>query len=132
MVARLLSRPALRHVAGDRHTTVEYGYLDYNGETYQLYPGFIWDLASRPSLIPDWFMPNGDELTYPSLWHDYFYRRGFVTRAEADTIFRQLAYTEFKQSNSLRLRWTAGARSWAAWAGVHFGGQDIWDSYRGV
>lgn len=121
-------RPPYRHVRGDIHR-LEGTFVYYDKKLdrkFTIAPGFEWDLGSVPSLIPDALVPDNDEMTYPSLLHDYLYRYGGVERQQADRMFRQMLHDEFKRAGA----WFAGPRSWLAWRGVRRGGWIAWNKYR--
>jgi hypothetical protein len=74
------------------------------------------NFASVPRL-PLVYLACGDVGRRPATLHDYLYRTGIVTRAEADAVFREALLAD-------GVSWW---RAWMMWAGVRAMG---WQFYR--
>lgn len=83
--------------------------------------GFETDFASVPR-IPLAYLIAGNTAHGPAVVHDYQYRKGDVTREQADDIF----YEGMKADNDP----AAGWRRWLMWAAVRSAGWTIWNRYR--
>lgn len=81
--------------------------------------GFITDLASIPQFLWNILPPIG-KYDRAAVLHDFLYRMGGVTKAQADGVLKEVM--EFRQ--------VAWATRWAIYAGVRTGGWVTWRRYR--
>lgn len=61
----------------------------WNGVTYEVPKGFIFDGASIPRGLR-WLIPKNGVKLYGACLHDYFYRYNVVSRKSADTAFLKI------------------------------------------
>lgn len=83
--------------------------------------GFNWqtDLASVPRVALLWLIAGGDAPA-SAVVHDWLYKTGFLSRMQADRVFRDLIQIE---SYSV-------VKAWILWSGVRLGGWWTWRKYR--
>ena len=81
--------------------------------------GFITDLGSVPWIF-QWLVPAGKRGRKAFVLHDYLYKYGLVSRADADGILRRV----MKEIDCWKIRY------WSAWIGVRLGGWFPWRNYR--
>lgn len=91
-------------------------YRAADGRMYIVPAGFVTDLASIPRLMRWLFNVNGRS-RLPAILHDWLYRSGIYSRAEADALFKEACL-------AAGVWW--GER-YSLWLGVRIGG---WAFYR--
>lgn len=82
--------------------------------------GFDTDFSSYP-----WFtrvLVRFDRVDVAGVVHDYLYREGNRTRAEADRVWRLIAEHGERSANKVQ--------SWLSWAGIRAGGWVAWQKHR--
>ena len=104
---------------GERTLVKPLSYITASGETITIPEGTRTDYASVPKALHAVLPPTG-RYTYPAVLHDYLYRTGRVTRAEADKLFLE----------SMGVSRVSPQRRWIMWAGVRLGGWAPWRRYR--
>lgn len=80
--------------------------------------GFVTNFHSSPRLLWSIFPP--DDWAQAAVAHDHLYATGFVTRAQADAVHREMLLL-------------LGAPAWRArtmWLGLRAGGWKSWRDYR--
>ena len=124
----LILQRALRHINGDgapwvfRKPTKPWQlaeplrYVTNGGRNIIIPAGFSTDLASIPRCFR-WVVPDDAEAGAAAVVHDYLYRTGACTRAEADAIFLEAMY----------LTGVPMVRRFVIWAAVRLFG---WVGYR--
>lgn len=102
--------PVFRQLRRDQYEMAEVmRYQDSDtGKIYTVPSGFKWDMGTILKIIPRFFVPHSDVMTYPSALHDMFYGDFSVTKRIADRILRQFLIEEGLA------KW----RAWLAWAAV--------------
>lgn len=83
--------------------------------------GFNWqtDLSSVPRVVLLWLLVGGDAPA-SAVVHDWLYRTGILTRAQADRVFYDL----------IQIEGYSTAKAWVMWMGVRAGGWISWRKYR--
>ena len=94
-------------------------YIDLLGKDMIIPKGFVTDFASVPRFFWRLLPPLG-RYNLASLVHDFLYRTGDCTRAQADMIFYDLM-EYLGVSYPVRL---------VMWLGVRVGGGRVWARYR--
>lgn len=112
-------RPLFRQLYEDWYQL--YDHLEYQdietGEIYKVEGGTKWDMGTILKIVPRFFVPHADQMTYPSALHDKFYADFSVTRAVADRILRQFLIEE-------------GLAKWRAWGAWTFVRMNLKAEYR--
>lgn len=112
------TRPLYRHLYEDIYRMHDkLRYMDNEtGEIYEVEEGTEWDKGTVARIVPRFFVPHGDEMTYPSAIHDQHYKKYTVTRRVADRVLRQFLIEEKLHP----------ARAWAAWSFVRMNLKAQW------
>lgn len=87
----------------------------WNGVTYEVTKGFVFDGASIPSYLR-WLIPKNGMKLYAACLHDYFYRYKPVCRKEADRAFLAILLEKGEEEwKSYLMYYTLRAFGWIAW-----------------
>lgn len=81
--------------------------------------GFVTDLASIPRAL--WaILPPIGKYDRAAVLHDFLYRFGGVTRAEADGVLKE----------AMEVKGVSRLVCWAIYTGIRSGGWVVWNKYR--